>query len=99
MRAAVDRSGPPLKPEQPIIGQLDVFGAAPTKQVKHPVGGYAARPGTGPAGEKCRTCACAYQRGGRVRSYWKCSLVKVTGGPGTDIRLKSPACSQWRPKP
>jgi len=88
-----------MKPEQPIIGQLDAFGAPPVRHIKHPVGGYAARPGTGPRGETCKGCACAYQSHGGNRSYWKCSLVVPTSGPGTDIRLKSPACSQWRKKP
>lgn len=85
------------KPE-PFGDQLDMLGGPPAKFVKNPVHGYAARPGSGPAGESCRTCACAYQRS-MARSYWKCALVKATGGPGTDIRLKSPACSQWRKKP
>jgi len=30
---------------------------------------------------------------------WKCGLVKATGGPGTDIRLKWAACSRWEAKP
>lgn len=87
------------KPE-PFGDQLDLLGGPPAKFVKNPVHGYAARPGSGPAGEKCKTCACAYDRGSRSgRSFWKCSLVKATNGSATDIRLRSPACSQWRPKP
>lgn len=58
--------------------------------------GYAAAPGTGPAGETCRTCmhAVGLRYG---RTYWKCAKVrhKWTGGRRTDIRLKSPACSAW----
>ena len=53
--------------------------------------GYAAAPGTGPDGQFCRTCAHAWSRG----RYWKCDLVNPTRGPGTDIRLKSPACRFW----
>jgi hypothetical protein len=56
--------------------------------------GYAALPGTGPTGEFCRTCkhACFHER---AKRYWKCDLIKRTHGPGTDIRLKSPACRRW----
>ena len=61
---------------------------------KNPVKGYAATPGSGPKGETCRTCKHARQRGGGSRAYWKCDLIKPTRGPGSDIRLKSPAC--WR---
>ena len=62
--------------------------------------GYAAIPGTGPEGEKCRTCRHAVKRSGNARDYWKCSLMKArwTGGYGSDIRLKSPACSKWERK-
>jgi hypothetical protein len=31
-----------------------------------------------------------------AKNYWKCGLVKPTGGIKTDIRLKSPACSGWQ---
>lgn len=60
--------------------------------------GYAAVPGTGPAGETCRTCAY-YRVGGRGR-YRKCALERYrwTSGPGTDIRASSPACKKWEPK-
>lgn len=62
--------------------------------------GYAARPGTGPAGETCKTCAHACYHT-MAKRYWKCGLMRQvwTGGPGTDIRLSSPACSFWRPHP
>lgn len=60
--------------------------------------GYFAKPGTGPAGETCKTCAFVarvqhskvYLKCERMRDYW-------TGSYGTDIRLKSPACSGWLP--
>ena len=77
-------------------GDLELTGE-PEDPKKNPVKGYAAAPGGGPAGEKCGTCAHAYKRGGGVRSYWKCDLVVPTGGPGTDIRLKSLACWRWQP--
>ncbi|AOJ09646.1 hypothetical protein [Burkholderia mayonis] len=60
--------------------------------------GYAALPGTGPAGETCKTCAHRRSTGNsHARVYWKCGLMQHhwTGGPGTDIRMRSPACRQW----
>ena len=59
--------------------------------------GNAAPIGSGPTGETCRTCRHAYSVG-YSKNYWKCSLVKATGGPGTDIRLKWAACSRWEAK-
>lgn len=62
--------------------------------------GYAAPPGTGPAGETCKTCKHYTHRhwGG---TYRKCMLnrAKWTRGPGTDIRAGSPACSKWEAEP
>ena len=59
--------------------------------------GYAARPGSGPSGEFCRTCANAVRVDGR---YWKCELLRRNWSAcyTTDIRLKAPACSYWKPK-
>jgi hypothetical protein len=78
----------------------DLFGApltTPTERPKTtPAKGYAALPGTGPAGETCKTCryhcVIAYSR-----NYHKCLLMRPfwTSGPGTDIRVKSPACKLW----
>jgi hypothetical protein len=60
--------------------------------------GYAAQPGTGPAGETCKTCrhACRTNEQGS-KQYWKCGLRRSdwTGGYGTDILARSPACSKW----
>lgn len=79
-------------PEEPF--ELQPYEGEPGP--KNKVRGYAAHPGTGPAGESCRTCK---HLGGhsRGRRWYKCSLVKMTLGPGTDIRLKSPACWRWEP--
>lgn len=60
--------------------------------------GYAAPPGTGPAGQTCKTCSHSYPTGNCRRTYWKCDLVKMTHGPGTDILIKAPACKFWRLK-
>ncbi len=66
--------------------------------VVYPPGGYARPPGTGPKGETCKTCAfCCYTGNGK-RRYPKCAVIKFrwTHGPGTDIKLRSPACDMWQ---
>jgi hypothetical protein len=60
--------------------------------------GYAARPGTGPDGEKCKTCRHIFgNKMGSGRVFWKCSLMKHcwTGGRGSDVLVNSPACGKW----
>lgn len=56
--------------------------------------GYADRPGTGPAGETCKSCRHYHVREGRYR---KCLLMRSTwsASTATDIRAGSPACSKW----
>lgn len=51
----------------------------------------------GPADETCRTCRHAYGTGHGKKTYYKCAIAKraATNGPGTDIRLKDPACARW----
>ena len=73
---------------EPIVLEVSTARRKPT--VKR---GYAALPGTGPAGETCKTCRHAKRFGG----YSKCGLQRNawTGGEGTDILLKSPACRRW----
>lgn len=76
----------------------DLFGGEPDKpRGKHYVEprGYAAPPGTGPAGETCATCeyAMRYGRYAKCRHPWR--QYKNTHGKATDIRLGSPACSRW----
>jgi hypothetical protein len=58
--------------------------------------GYAWKPGTGPAGETCKTCA-HYTRVQHAKVYLKCGLMRSvwTNGPGTDIKASSPACEKW----
>lgn len=55
--------------------------------------GYAAPPGTGPKGQTCGTCRHLY-RNRMAKTYLKCSLMRSvwTGGAGTDILAKAPAC-------
>jgi len=61
--------------------------------------GYAAPPGSGPAGETCGSCrnhtVVRY-----AKTYHKCELTRQgwTGGRATDILVRSPACSQWEAK-
>lgn len=61
--------------------------------------GYAAPPGSGPAGETCRTCANIYRVTPSMKSFFKCRLIQATAGAGTDIRAKAPACRRWEPTP
>ena len=87
-------------------GYVDLFGAtyalqpAPSRQRKpRPAwrGLYADVPGTGPTGEKCRTCRHALRIQPSARAFYKCGMARKlwTGGEATDVRLAAPACSRW----
>lgn len=57
---------------------------------------HADRPGSGPAGESCKTCANLVRlRFSKV--YLKCGLVRAhwTGGAATDVKARDAACSKW----
>lgn len=58
--------------------------------------GYADRPGSGPKGETCRSCAHLVHKR-LAKTYLKCELTRAcwTGGHGTDVLARSPACSKW----
>jgi hypothetical protein len=58
--------------------------------------GYAALPGTGPAGESCGSCEHLVRRQ-MAKTYLKCGLMERgwTRGPASDVRAKTPACSRW----
>ena len=62
--------------------------------------GYPSPPGTGPAGETCKTCAHAVAVR-MSKTYWKCARIRDrwTGGRGTDILVGSPACRGWDARP
>lgn len=66
----------------------------------HPVAGkkhgHAAMPGTGPPGQSCGTCGHLY-RNRMAKTYLKCGLMRRfwTGGGGTDVLARDPACSRW----
>jgi hypothetical protein len=55
--------------------------------------GYAAPPGTGPAGETCGSC----QHDSASRRYHKCLLNAAAWGHTrrSDILARSPACAKW----
>lgn len=59
-------------------------------------GMYADWPGTGPAGETCGSCKHLHRRQ-FSKTCLKCELTRAwwTGGSGTDIKSRSPACSKW----
>jgi len=59
--------------------------------------GHAAQPGTGPEGETCGTCQHLY-RNRLAKTYLKCELMQLywTGGRGSDVRAKDPACRRWK---
>lgn len=58
--------------------------------------GYAAKPGTGPEGETCKSCR-HLRRHRMAKTYLKCALMAAhwTSGPGSDVRAGSPACVRW----
>lgn len=76
----------------PTIGGEIVTVAQRGKHYVQPKG-YAAMPGTGPAGESCGTC----KNRERWRRYSKCKLVRGrwTHGRGSDVLAGAPACSRW----
>ena len=72
--------------------------ALPEHVLKRPrVRGHAAMPGSGPAGQTCGTCGSLSRRGTGAKTYIKCGLTqsKWTGGAGSNVRVKDPACVKW----
>ena len=60
--------------------------------------GHAAPPGTGPAGETCKTCQHKRRtESGSGKVFYKCGLMEHgwSHSYGTDIRLRDAACRQW----
>jgi hypothetical protein len=57
-------------------------------------GGYAAKPGTGPAGQICKRCYHYTLVEGHTKTYRKCGLMESqwTHGKGSDIKAGAPAC-------
>lgn len=58
--------------------------------------GHAAPPGSGPQGETCGSCR-HLARKRMAKTYLKCALMQAiwTGGGGTDVRARDPACAKW----
>jgi hypothetical protein len=77
-----------------------LFPGGPAQRTVSSKGGYAAAPGTGPDGETCGSCRHLYRKH-MSKTYLKCFLMRRhwTGGSGTDIKAKSPACKVWEPVP
>lgn len=86
------------KPSVPVFG--DERWIATAKALRHGRGRAGRRPGqpwadirgAGPEDKKCKTCRFLTCKGGTVKTFYKCGKAPITGGPGTDIRLKDPAC-------
>lgn len=77
--------------------QPEPYKGKQTRRKPTVVKGYAALPGSGPEGETCGSCGHhVIKRLGK--KYHKCDLMRLawTGGAGTDIRVRSPACSKWK---
>jgi hypothetical protein len=78
----------------------DLFGEVPPSPAKVSTAGqahgYAASPGTGPKGETCGSCQHLYRKR-MAKTYLKCALMSAmwTGGHGTDVLARSPACVMW----
>ncbi len=91
----------PKKPE--AIHAVNIFGEPITLHTrgKHYVQprGYVCPPGSGPEGETCGTCKHANRQSNysENKSWIKCGLNRTrwTGGRGTDILARSPACRKW----
>jgi len=69
----------------------------PRGRRRYTANGYAARPGGGPEGETCKSCAHCIAKYWDGRAFYKCELMRPlwTNSYGSDIRLKSPACRHW----
>lgn len=83
---------------QPLADDLPVSAGERKRKPTKP-NGYAARPGSGPAGHTCGDCEHKQRVCGGSKVFSKCGLCERnwTHGPGSDIRVKSPACQFWVP--
>jgi hypothetical protein len=59
--------------------------------------GYAAKPGTGPEGESCKSCRHSIHAGTGGKRFPKCELMLAcwTSSRRTDILMGAAACSKW----
>lgn len=51
--------------------------------------------GPGPEGQTCKGCTHLYTHQPGANRYYKCNLRPLTSGPGTDHRVRWPACSRY----
>lgn len=73
-------------------------GQSPRRGHTGKISAYAAKPGTGPEGKRCKHCA----RLVRVRcskTYFKCGAIwNGKSSAASDIRANSPACHLYEPE-
>lgn len=79
------------------LSDADLYGQA-VKLVGGNIRAYADLPGSGPEGKRCKDCAHHWSHQECTKRYHKCGLVKATGGPATDIRVRTPACAKFKDK-
>lgn len=87
-------------PERDLFQLMEMPASALLRrQPKQKKNGYAAAPGTGPAGETCKTCDHLVKKV-LSRPYNKCALMSAhwTGSYGTDVLARAPACRRWQAK-
>lgn len=86
-----------------IMLETDLFGApiisaslVPARPLVRKIG-YAARPGSGPRGQRCNTCRHAQRITHRQARSWKCEVMAGIWhlGPSSDIKPGAPACSEF----
>jgi hypothetical protein len=53
--------------------------------------------GRGPEGEICKTCRHLFCHATN-KLFYKCDLRAFTNGPGSDHRVRWPACAKWEAK-
>lgn len=85
----------PGKGGQPC--QFDLFGDSLPLRRTFATGGYAAKPGTGPAGKTCRQCRNYVRVQRNDQFHPKCCLLEKqwTHGKGTDIKAGAAACAYF----
>ena len=87
-----------LQARQAQVARERRAAGVPTRRKPTVKNGYAAPPGTGPAGMCCKDCKHKHTMSNTGNKSWiKCDLRKATwtNGEGTDILAHSPACSKF----
>jgi hypothetical protein len=55
--------------------------------------------GRGPDGTICKTCRHLFSHRPGKKRFYKCDLRECTNGPGSDHRVRWPACAKYELKP